>query len=256
MAYAAASPDGAALWSRQADDSGCPVDWPGLVRAEGVTCAVSWLDDPLVKAAVPLAPEAVLRTLAGVGSDAPPLLTVRLTGGHVLDGGLVGVGTDRGSDVLVLSDPETGRLGYALMSSVVAVEVHNPGPFQDLLTAGRVPLPQVGEPVTKLALQREFPPTGEFPVDVDWAAFGSSGSMIGNLAGLLRGLRDAVASVCADDMGQRAWAQIRTLRVEHDAGSPLSVAPVPGGMAVQADLTAALPRALGDELARKISALL
>jgi hypothetical protein len=217
---------------------------------------VSWLDDPLVKAAVPLAPETVLRTLAGVGSDAPPLLTVRLTGGHVLDGGLAAVGTDRGSDVLVLSDPETGRLQYALMSSVVAVEVRDPGPFRDLLTGGRVPVPQAGEPVSRLALQREFPPTGELPVDVDWATLDNSGVMIGNLASLLRGLRDAVAAVCADDMGQRAWAQVRTLRVEHQAGSPLSVASAPGGMAVQADLTAALPRSLEDELARKISTLL
>jgi hypothetical protein len=91
---------------------------------------------------------------------------------------------------------------------------------------------------------------------VDWATLDNSGVMIGNLASLLRGLRDAVAAVCADDMGQRAWAQVRTLRVEHQAGSPLSVASAPGGMAVQADLTAALPRSLEDELARKISTLL
>lgn len=217
---------------------------------------MSWLDDQLVKAAVPLAPETLVRMLVGVGSDVLPFLTVRLTGGHVLDGGLVAVGTDHGSEVLVLSDPETGRLGYALVSSVVAVELRNPGPFQDLLTGGRVPVPQAGEPVTRLALQREFPPTEKFPLDVDWAAFDSSGVMIGNLAGLLRGLRDAVASVRADDMGERAWAQVRTLRVEHHVGAPLSVVPAAGGLAVRADLTAALPRALGAELARRISASL
>jgi len=50
---------------------------------------VSWLDDPLVKAAVPLAPETVLRTLASAGGAFPAFLTVRLAGGHVLDGGLV-----------------------------------------------------------------------------------------------------------------------------------------------------------------------
>jgi hypothetical protein len=217
---------------------------------------MSWLDDPLLKAAVPLAPDKVLWALAGAGGDAPPCLTVRLAGGHVLAGDLVAVGSDRGSDVLVLYVPETGQLGYALLSSVVAVELRNPGPFQDLLTGGRVPVQQAGEPVTRLALQREFPPTQEFPVDVDWAALGGSSVMIGNLASLLRGLRDAVAAVRADDMGQQAWAQIHTLRVEHYAGSPLSMALVPGGMAVRADLTAALPRALGDELARKFNALL
>jgi hypothetical protein len=216
---------------------------------------VSSLDDPLVKAAVPLAPETVLRTLASAGG-APPVLTVRLSGGHVLGGGLVAVGADRGTDVLVLADPETGRLGYALLSSVVAVELREPERFQDLLTGGRVPLPQEGEPVTRLALQREFAPTQEFPVDVDWAALTGSGLMAGNLASLLRGLRDAVARVRADDMGRQAWARIRVLRVEHHPGSPLTVLPAADGLAVRADLAAALPRALADQITVKISDLL
>jgi hypothetical protein len=219
-----------------------------------VACVVPWPDDPLVRAAVALAPETVLRTLASAG-DAPAFLTIRLSGGHVLDGGLVTVGADRGSDVVVLADPETGRLGYALLSGVVAVELRNPGPFQDLLTGGRVPLAQAGEPVTRLALQREFAPDGEFPVEADWAALAGSGLLPG-LATLLRGLRDAVAQIRADEMGQRAWAQVRTLRVEHHAGSSLSVLPMADGLAVQADLAAALPRALPGELAGKISALL
>jgi hypothetical protein len=218
---------------------------------------VSWSDDPLVKAAVTMAPETVLRTLADVAAgDVPPVLSVRLAGGHVLEGGLVAVGADRGSDVVVLADPETGRLGYALLSSVVAVELRDPGPFRDVLTGGRVPLPEAGEPVTRLALQREFGPGSEFPVDVEWAALAGSGPLLGNLAVLLRGLREAVTQVRADDMGQRAWAQVGTLRVEHQAGSPLSVVLTAGGLAVQADLSAALPRALPGELARKISALL
>jgi hypothetical protein len=222
-----------------------------------VACVVSWSGDPLVKAAVALAPETMLRTLASAAAEgAPPFLTVRLSGGHVLEGDLITVGADRGSDVVVLADPETGRLGYALLSSVVAVELRNPKPFQDLLTGGRVPLPQAGEPVTRLALQREFAPVGEFPVNVDWAALDGSGLILGNLASLLRGLRDAVAQVRADDMGQRAWAQVRTLRVEHLAGSPLSVLPIADGLTVQADLSAALPRALLGELVRQISALL
>jgi hypothetical protein len=219
---------------------------------------MSWSDDPLVKAAVALTPETVLRTLASAAAagDTPPFLTVRLSGGHVLEGGLVTVGADRGSDVVVLADPKTGRLGYAPLSSVVAVELRNPEPFRDLLTAGRLPLPRAGEPVSRLALQREFAPADEFPVDVDWAALARSGLVTGNLAALLRGLREAVAQVRADDMGQRAWARVRTLRVEHQAGSPLSVLPIADGLAVRADLTAALPRALPGELVTKISALL
>jgi hypothetical protein len=218
---------------------------------------VSWPDDPLVKAAVPLAPETVLRTLAGTaGGEAPPFLTVYLSGGNVLSGGLVTAGTDGASEVVVLADPKTGRLGYALVSSVVAVEIGNPAPFRDLLTRGRLPLPQAAEQVPRLALQREFPPGEDFPLDVDWAALGAAGLVTGNLASLLRGLRDAISRVRADGMGQRAWAQVRTLRVEHRAGSPLSVLPVTGGLAVQADLTAALPRALAGELTTRISALL
>src|SRR5690348_1377372 len=104
-----------------------------------------------------MTPETVLRTLAGTATDdAAPLLTIRLAGGAVLYGGLVTIGADRGTDVVVLADPDTGRLGYTLLSSVVTVELHNPGPFQDLLTGGRVPLAQPGSSVTRLALQREF----------------------------------------------------------------------------------------------------
>jgi hypothetical protein len=217
---------------------------------------MSWWDDPLVKAAVALAPEAVLRMLASAVADVRPYLALHLSGGHVIAGGLVTVGTDRGAGVAVLANPESGQLGYVLLSSVVAVELRNPGPFQDLLTGGRVPLPQAGDPVTRLALRREFAPTEEFPVEVDWAALGESGVVTGNLASLLHGLRYAVAEVRADSMGQQAWARVRTLRVGHQAGSPLTVTPVSGGLAVQADLTVALPRGLTGELATKISALL
>jgi hypothetical protein len=91
----------------------------------------------------------VLRTLASAAGDTPAFLTVHLSGGHVLGGGLVAVGADRGSDVVVLADPENGRLGYALLSGVVAVELRSPEPFQDLLTEGRLPLPQAGGSVTR-----------------------------------------------------------------------------------------------------------
>ena len=44
--------------------------------------------------------------------------------------------------------------------------------------------------------------------------------------------------------------------MEHHADSHLSVQPIADGLAVRADLTAALPRALSDELVAEISALL
>jgi hypothetical protein len=62
--------------------------------------------------------------------------------------------------------------------------------------------------------------------------------------------------VRADDMGRRSWAQVRRLRVEHHADSHLSVESIADGLAVRADLTAALPRALPDELVTEINALL
>lgn len=218
---------------------------------------MQWHDDPLLKTAVPLAPETLLRNLAGVAvADAPPHLTIHLVGGHVLSGGLVAVGSDHGNETVVLMNPESSRFGYALVSSIVAVELHNPEPFRDLLSAGRVPVPQTGEPPTLLALRREFASSKGFPVDVDWSALDQSGVMIGTLADLLRGLRDAVASIRTDDMGRRAWAQVSTLRVEHRSGSSLSVQTITDGLAVHTDWSAALPRTLPDALASKISALL
>lgn len=217
---------------------------------------MSWLDDPLAKAAVPLAPATVLRTLADAAGDVPPRLTVHLSSGHALAGVLVAVGADRGADVVVVADPGSGRLEYALVSGVVAVALHDPAPFQDVLTGGRVPLPRAGGPVTRLALRREFAPTEDFPLDVDWAALDGSDVELGNLAALLRGLRDAVGQVRADDMGRQAWAQIHRVRVEHRAETHLTVRPIADGLSVQADLTAALPRALPDELVGQISALL
>jgi hypothetical protein len=139
---------------------------------------------------------------------------------------------------------------------VVAVEVRNPAPFQDVLTAGRLPLPQAGEPVTRLQLQREFAPTDDFPVLVDWAALDGSDVVLATLARLLRGLQEAAARVCADELGQRAWEQVRELRVEHHGGSELAVLRIPDGLSVHADLSAALPRTLTGELERQISALL
>lgn len=78
-----------------------------------------------------------------------------------------------------------------------------------MLAAGRVPLPTAGEPVTRLQLQREFAPADDFPVHADWAALDGSDAVLGNLAMVLRGLREAVAQVRADEMGRRAWEQVR-----------------------------------------------
>jgi hypothetical protein len=218
---------------------------------------MSWTG--LRDATVAFAPATVVRLLADIPGDAggePPSLMLYLAGGQVLEGDLVRTGVDRGSDVVVLADRATSRLGYALLANVVAVEVRNPAPFQDVLTAGRQPSQPAGEPVTRLRLQREFAPDDDFPVRVDWAALDGSDVVLANLARLLRGLRDAVALVRADEMGRRAWQQIRELQVGHHAETELTVLRTPDGLSLRADLSAALPRALTGELNRRISALL
>jgi hypothetical protein len=172
----------------------------------------------------------------------------------VLDGGVVRAGADRGGEAVVLADRHTGRIGYALLDCVIAVELHNPQPFRHVLTGGRVPADDAA--AIRLELQREFAYDGDFPVHVDWETVAASGPQLRNLAGLLGELRDAIAKVRADDVGRQAWDQAGLLRVGHRAGAGLSVQRTPDGLAVQVDLAAALPREMAGELYRVICALL
>lgn len=219
----------------------------------------------LIQDVVAQAPADVLRLLADVAAQSPddrPLVSVHLGSGQTLVGAVAGVGAQRRGQVdqaVVLVDRHSGSLGFAMLENVVAVELHNPRPFQDVLTGGRLPLPEYGEPVSRLALRREFAPVADFPVVVDWDAVGGSERLLGNLARLLGALRDAAGRVLADELGRQAWAQVRELRVEHRAAADasaagLSVQRTADGLAVHADLSAALPRALADELFRQISA--
>jgi len=220
---------------------------------------VSWPRNDLARSLVALTPASVIQQLGDLTAAAegePPLLSVHLASSQVLDGALMRVDADRGTDVLVLADTRTGRLAYAPLANVAAVELRNPEPFRDVVTGGRLPLPLGGGPVTRLALQREFPSARDFPLHIDWAALDGSDLLLGNAARLLRALREAVAQVRSDEMGREAWGQVHALRVEHHAGAGLAVLPTPDGLAVRADLSAALPRALPDEFFKKISALL
>jgi len=220
---------------------------------------MSWPEKDLARSLVALTPANVIGQLGGL-TDAPdgepPLLSVHLASGQVLEGTLLRVGTDHGTDVLVLADSRTLRLAWVPVGNVAAVELHNPDPFRDVITGGRMPLAPAGIPVTRLALQREFPSSDEFPLDVDWAALGGSDLLLGNAASVLRALREAVGQVRADEMGREAWEQVRTLKVEHRSGARLAVASGQDGLTVRVDLSAALPRALSGELFEQISALL
>jgi hypothetical protein len=213
--------------------------------------------DGLLREAVAFAPTTVLRSLADViGTGEWPEVSLYLLGGQVLGGVLVRVGADHGQDVVVLADPHTGRFGYVLLANVVAVEVRAPERFQDVLTEGRLAQPVTGEPVTLLALRREFAPSAGFPLDVDWGALPDSGPAPANLDRLLRGLRELVDDVCADEMGRQAWARIRTMSVAHRSDVRLSVERAPDGLVVLADLAVALPRDLTGQLRRQFNELL
>ncbi len=209
----------------------------------------------LFRQVVALAPAAVLRSLAA-GSDEPPEVSVCLSSGQVLGGRLVRVGTDHGQEVAVLADARTGQLCYLLLGNVVAVEVPAAERYRDVLTEGRLAPPVTGEPITLLALRREFAPSPQFPLEVDWRALPGSDAALANLDRLLRTLRDCVGDVCTDEMGRQAWARIRTLTVAHQSDASLSIEQAPDGLAVHADLVAALPRNLNDELRRQLNELL
>lgn len=221
------------------------------------SAAVTPPQDRLTQLASALAPATVLRRLADAGSAGrAPEVSVHLAGGQVLGGRPVRVESDRGQEVVLLVAARGDHFTYVLLANVVAVQVHEPERFQEVLTEGRLAQPVTGEAVTRLALRRDFSPSEEFPLEVDWAALPDSATELANLERLLRALQEVAREVCADEMGRRAWARIRTLQVAHHAGARPSMLTVPDGLLVQADLSAALPRDLAGELGRQIDALL
>lgn len=212
--------------------------------------------------AAALMPTTVLKRLAQVAgprTDLSELPAVRLclSSGQVLYGGLVCVGTEQGHEVAVLAGGQAANeLVYVPVPNVVAVTVCDPVPFQDVLTEGRLGAPVGGPPVTRLTLRRDFASTDEFPLVVDWGALPDSPAVMPNLGLLLRELKAAVREVVADEIGRQAWAEIRSLRVEHRPGVALSVHRDADEVSVGADLAAGLPREPGSELQRQLNALL
>ena len=218
-------------------------------------------DKDLLHALAAMTPARVLEALcAATGSGEPAAVTVHLSSGQSVGGLVAAVGVDRGQQVAVLADPDTGGLSYVPAANVTAVQVRNPGPFTDVLTEGRRPAlePADGrEPATRLALQREFGRDGGFPVEVDWQALPGSRPQLENLARVLCGLRTVAAAVRADEVGRTAWRErAGALRVENRAGAAFSVERTADGLSVVADLSAALPRDAAAELDRNINSLL
>ncbi|GAA4724272.1 hypothetical protein [Phytohabitans rumicis] len=223
------------------------------------------MDVDLVAKAALLAPEAVLRALAAASAGTElserPVVRLRLSSGHVEEGRLIGVGTDRTEEVVVLGAPAhryqlPEQAVYLRMRDVVSAGVFEAERFRDVLSGGALPLPVDGDPVSRLALRREYAPTDELPVHVEWDAVPGSPEATANLAALLAALREAVSRVRADETGQRAWSAVATVRVEHRPGEILAVRRTPDGVVVSADLTAALPRRLDGEVGHQLDAVL
>jgi hypothetical protein len=221
---------------------------------------MSSLDAGLSAAAVAFTPATVLRLLAATSEVAAvdpaelPQVCIHLSSGQLLDGQLVRVGTDHGHEVVLLAvGPE---IAYLQMADVRAVTVHAPERYRDVLTGGALPPPVTGTPVSRAALRRDFAPSPDFPLETGWDELPDSAEALANLAQLLSKLRTAIEEVRADALGRQSWAQVRALHLAHQAGSTLSVHRVPDGLAVQADLTAALPRDLAGELRRQLNSVL
>ena len=219
-----------------------------------------WLD----KVAV-LSPWSVLRLLAeapggGTGAQDRPLVRVCLAGGHAIEGRVVCMGAERQQEVVVLAcqadHSTTGQLAYLLLEQVTAVTVDDPATYRDLLTRGALPAAVAGDPPSLLSLRRDFAPSPELPLEIPWDSLPAVTDARANLARLLAGVRETAERVRADAAGRQAWAAIGTIRVAHREGAALSVARVPDGLAVTADLTAALPRRLADDLGHQVNALL
>jgi hypothetical protein len=230
------------------------------VSGTGGLFPVTSVSPKLTAAALPMTPAVLLRRLAGaVPADAElaarPVVALHLSGGQRLEGYLLRVDAGPAQETVVLADA-AGGLCYALTAGVVAVTVPTPEPVRHVLTGGAVAAPAAEPPGGRLALRRAYPPTPDFPLDLDWSALPDSAEAWANLAQLLDGLRAASERVRADELGRRAWAQVRAVRVEHHAGRSLAFERQPDGLSVRADLTAALPGQLAGELRRQLDAVL
>ncbi|HKS98860.1 MAG TPA: hypothetical protein VJT31_04950 [Rugosimonospora sp.] len=223
------------------------------------------MDADLAAKAAALAPDTVLQILAsatiGVAVDQRPVVRLWIAAGHVVEGRLLGVGAERGDEVVVIGvqaarHQRLDEVVYLRMRDVISAGVLAPEQFRDVLSGGVLPLASAGRPVSRLALRREYASMHDLPLRLDWAAMPDPPAATANLAALLAALHGAVSAVRADDLGRAAWAAVTTVRVEHRVGEPLGIERSPGELLVVVDLTAALPRGLDAEIARRLNTVL
>jgi hypothetical protein len=198
-----------------------------------------------------LGPSTLLSQLAGAERDGElPVVTVYLTAGHCLTGGVVRVDTDRTGDVVVLAIERTSarapaeEVAYFLVRDVVAVTVH----------AGSLPAPAGDPPTSRLALRREFPRSAEFPVDLDLATVPDTPDALGNLRRLLGSLRSVIADVRRDELGRQALDAVSSIAVHHTPGRPAAAEPAGDRLVISADFAAALPRPLDTWVENQLNA--
>ena len=205
----------------------------------------------------PFAPVRVLHRLAPLATDdSLPSVTLLLTAGHQITGGLATVGTDRADDVTVLAVDD--GLAYVALRDVVAVVVHWPERVRDVLTAGALPAASGsgGGEVTRLGLLREFAPTDAFPTRLDESRLPTEPAQLGALRALLLALRERTEATRADAFGREAMRQVTAVGFDPAPGEGLDLRLDDGRLAIRADLSAALPRDLADHLGRRLDAML
>lgn len=227
--------------------------------------AETLVDAELAAKAVPLAPDTVLRALmtACAGAEVPqrPVVRLRIASGHMLEGRLIGLGTDRHEEVVVLGCPADGQelpdeAVYVRVRDVISAGVLHAERYRDVLSGGALAVLPAGPPVTRLELRRRYAPSDDLPLRLDWDALPNSAVVTANLDALLAAVRQAVDAVRVDELGRRAWAEVPEVEVEHRPGQQLTVRRTPDGLVVAADLTVALPRTLSGELGRQLNAAL
>jgi hypothetical protein len=160
------------------------------------------LDPELAVKAVALPPADLLIALAeavdpAAGFEALPVVSVRLSGGHVLGGRLLGVGADRRERVAVLvgagaAQDSADQFTYIPLAHLITLTVHDPSAVRDVLSVGALAAAPDGWATSRLQLRRDFPATREFPLDINWDVIPDSPTTLTNLHRLLAALRSAV----------------------------------------------------------------
>jgi hypothetical protein len=209
-------------------------------------------------------PSSLLRSLAegfAAGKSdlsATPLVTVQLAYGHLLEGKILRV-ESKGSDECVSMIVDLGRgstgekMAFFSLRQVLSVIIHQPIHFADLVSGGELARPPSGPVLSRLQLRREFENVSLGPtLAVDWDRIPPDDIAASNLKTLVAALAESSTSIRADDLGKRAWSQVKRLVIKHEAQAELAVRLADEVLTCSVDFLRALPA----ELRARVTALL